>query len=125
MRRSRSAWPAAPLGALAPNFPVPAGGVSVERVPELLERYGRDVILRVIAASHRIRASAPHRGDVVHPEDRIDREALEQPLLDHGLRPGAARFAELLSSRGISNDTTVVFYGDKNNWWATYALIPS
>ena len=22
---------------------------------------------------------------------------------------------------GISNDTTVVFYGDKNNWWATYA----
>jgi thiosulfate/3-mercaptopyruvate sulfurtransferase len=22
---------------------------------------------------------------------------------------------------GIGNDTTVVFYGDKNNWWATYA----
>jgi thiosulfate/3-mercaptopyruvate sulfurtransferase len=21
-----------------------------------------------------------------------------------------------------SNDTTVVFYGDKNNWWAAYAL---
>jgi thiosulfate/3-mercaptopyruvate sulfurtransferase len=34
----------------------------------------------------------------------------------------AARFAELLASKGISNDTTVVFYGDKNNWWATYAL---
>ncbi|MDZ4721671.1 MAG: sulfurtransferase [Roseiflexaceae bacterium] len=32
------------------------------------------------------------------------------------------RFEELAASFGISNDTTVVFYGDKNNWWATYAL---
>jgi thiosulfate/3-mercaptopyruvate sulfurtransferase len=28
----------------------------------------------------------------------------------------------LLRSKGINNDTTIVFYGDKNNWWATYAL---
>lgn len=34
----------------------------------------------------------------------------------------SARFAQLLSSKGISNDTTVVFYGDKHNWWAAYAL---
>jgi thiosulfate/3-mercaptopyruvate sulfurtransferase len=32
------------------------------------------------------------------------------------------RFAQLLSEKGISNDTTVIFYGDKNNWWATYAF---
>jgi thiosulfate/3-mercaptopyruvate sulfurtransferase len=32
------------------------------------------------------------------------------------------RFAQLLSGKGISRDTTVVFYGDKNNWWATYAF---
>ncbi|MGH3613202.1 MAG: sulfurtransferase [Pseudonocardia sp.] len=31
-------------------------------------------------------------------------------------------FAQLCGERGISRDTTVVFYGDKNNWWATYAL---
>ncbi len=31
-------------------------------------------------------------------------------------------FEELLSSRGIANDTAVVFYGDKNNWWACYAF---
>ena len=31
-------------------------------------------------------------------------------------------FQTLLSSRGIANDTTVVFYGDKNNWWACYAF---
>jgi thiosulfate/3-mercaptopyruvate sulfurtransferase len=32
------------------------------------------------------------------------------------------RFAEICSERGIARDTTVVFYGDRNNWWATYAL---
>jgi thiosulfate/3-mercaptopyruvate sulfurtransferase len=32
------------------------------------------------------------------------------------------RFEQLLATKGISNDTTVVFYGDKNNWWATYAF---
>jgi thiosulfate/3-mercaptopyruvate sulfurtransferase len=31
-------------------------------------------------------------------------------------------FQRLLRSRGISSDTTVVLYGDKNNWWATYAF---
>jgi len=35
---------------------------------------------------------------------------------------GHERFAELCSQKGISNDTTVVFYGDKNNWWACYAF---
>ncbi len=35
---------------------------------------------------------------------------------------GRAEFAALLASRGIANDTTAVFYGDKNNWWATYAF---
>ncbi len=31
-------------------------------------------------------------------------------------------FAALMSERGISRDTTLVLYGDKNNWWAAYAL---
>jgi thiosulfate/3-mercaptopyruvate sulfurtransferase len=31
-------------------------------------------------------------------------------------------FAALLGSKGITRDTTVVIYGDKNNWWAAYAL---
>jgi thiosulfate/3-mercaptopyruvate sulfurtransferase len=31
-------------------------------------------------------------------------------------------FETLLSNHGIANDTTVVFYGDKNNWWACYAF---
>jgi thiosulfate/3-mercaptopyruvate sulfurtransferase len=31
-------------------------------------------------------------------------------------------FAALLSRKGISRGDTVVIYGDKNNWWAAYAL---
>jgi thiosulfate/3-mercaptopyruvate sulfurtransferase len=31
-------------------------------------------------------------------------------------------FAALLSRKGISRDDTIVIYGDKNNWWAAYAL---
>src|SRR5699024_3347454 len=33
-----------------------------------------------------------------------------------------AGFSDLLSRKGISRDDTVVIYGDKNNWWAAYAL---
>src|SRR6201982_914724 len=31
-------------------------------------------------------------------------------------------FARLMSEKGIGRDTTLVLYGDKNNWWAAYAL---
>ena len=33
-----------------------------------------------------------------------------------------AGFAALAASKGISRDSTVVIYGDRNNWWAAYAL---
>ena len=33
-----------------------------------------------------------------------------------------AGFEALASRIGITPDTLLVFYGDKNNWWATYAL---
>ena len=45
---------------------------------------------------------------------------LNDPLVrDYIDRP---RFQRLLRSKGINEDTTIVFYGDKNNWWATYAF---
>ena len=34
---------------------------------------------------------------------------------------GAEGFSALAKRIGITPDTTVVFYGDKNNWWACYA----
>lgn len=32
------------------------------------------------------------------------------------------QFAELMDASGIARDTTVILYGDKNNWWAAYTL---
>ncbi len=34
---------------------------------------------------------------------------------------GPQQFGKLMDSIGVKNDTTVVFYGDRNNWWAAYA----
>ena len=34
----------------------------------------------------------------------------------------ATEFAQLMQRKGISNDDTVVLYGDKSNWWAAYAF---
>jgi thiosulfate/3-mercaptopyruvate sulfurtransferase len=31
-------------------------------------------------------------------------------------------FAKLMRAKGVTRDTTLVFYGDNNNWWAAYAL---
>lgn len=45
---------------------------------------------------------------------------LQDPLRRDFLSKEA--FERLCSSLGIGNDTTVVFYGDKSNWFATYAF---
>ncbi|AGW41225.1 thiosulfate sulfurtransferase [Leifsonia xyli subsp. cynodontis DSM 46306] len=45
---------------------------------------------------------------------------LNDPVIRDYVSP--ERFAELLGSKGIARDTTVVVYGDKSNWWAAYAL---
>ncbi|MER3408863.1 MAG: sulfurtransferase [Thermoleophilia bacterium] len=42
-------------------------------------------------------------------------DPVERDLIDK------ASFERLMGSRGIGNDTTVVLYGDKNNWFAAYA----
>ncbi len=44
-------------------------------------------------------------------QDPVRRDYLDQ-----------VHFEQLMSEKGIANDTTVVFYGDKNNWWACYAF---
>lgn len=45
---------------------------------------------------------------------------LNHPLYRDYLRKDA--FSELMSRIGATPKTTVVFYGDKNNWWASYAF---
>jgi ribulose-bisphosphate carboxylase large chain len=44
---------ASPMGTLRPIFPVPAGGISLPRVPELCAFYGDDVILLIGGDLHR------------------------------------------------------------------------
>src|ERR671933_836712 len=43
-------------------------------------------------------------------QDPVERDLVDKPT-----------FERLMSERGISNDSTVVLYGDKNNWFAAYA----
>lgn len=44
-------------------------------------------------------------------QDNVRRDLIEKSALE-----------ELLSKSGISNDTTILLYGDNNNWFAAYAL---
>ena len=82
---------------------------------------------------------AQHLGD---PDVRLLESNEDLLLYDVGHIPGALKidwisdlndaltrdyldrenFQELVRRLGINQDTTVVFYGDKNNWWACYAL---
>jgi thiosulfate/3-mercaptopyruvate sulfurtransferase len=43
-------------------------------------------------------------------------DPLTRDYVDH------ARLQSLLRSKGVDTDTTLVLYGDKNNWWATYTF---
>src|SRR2546423_3325162 len=43
-------------------------------------------------------------------QDPIERDLVEKE-----------QFEQLMGSRGIGTDTTIVVYGDKNNWFAAYA----
>src|ERR671912_73033 len=53
-----------------------------------------------------------------HPEVLVSTDWVEQHLKDDSVR----LIESLMSRIGATKDTTVVFYGDKNNWWATYAF---
>jgi len=82
---------------------------------------------------------AEHRND---PNIRIVESDEDILLYDVGHIPGAIKvdwqselqhqvvrdyidkdaFGRLIGSKGIRQDHTVVFYGDRNNWWACYAF---
>src|SRR3954468_8209944 len=44
--------------------------------------------------------------------------ALQDPVKRDFLGP--KEFGDLMGERGISNDHTIVLYGDRNNWFAAY-----
>jgi thiosulfate/3-mercaptopyruvate sulfurtransferase len=61
--------------------------------------------------------STGHIPGAVHIDWQSD---LNDPLVRDYI--SAEQFAALAGRHGITPETTVVFYGDKNNWWATYAF---
>jgi thiosulfate/3-mercaptopyruvate sulfurtransferase len=74
-----------------------------------------------------VRIAESNEDDLLYPSGHIP-GAVEidwtQDLNDPVQRDylSAEAFADLMSRKGITPETTVVFYGDKSNWWAAYAL---
>lgn len=89
--------------------------VSTEWVAENLDN--TDQVRLVESNEDLLLYSTGHIPNAVHIDWVNDlNDAIRRDYLD------AEQFASLLGKNGISPDTTVVFYGDKNNWWATYAF---
>lgn len=89
--------------------------VSTNWVTENLER--TDEVRLVESNEDVLLYSTGHIANAVHIDWVADlNDAVKRDYLNE------SQFADLLSRNGISEDTTVVFYGDKNNWWACYAF---
>lgn len=96
------------------GFAIPDALVSTEWVAEHLD----DSTVRIVESNEDpLLYSAGHIPGAIHIDwvtdlnDQVRRDYLSKEA-----------FETLLSKHGITNDTLVVFYGDKNNWWACYAF---
>ncbi len=104
--------------------------------PELSDRFASFAHPEVLVSTEWVEANLEAEGLVLI---ECDEDIL---LFETGHIPGAAKLdwhtelnhpvtrdyldgqdmASLLSSKGISRDDFIVIYGDKSNWWATYAF---
>lgn len=82
------------------------------------ENLGNTGTIRLVESNEDVLLySTGHIQNAVHIDWVADlNDAIKRDYLDEN------HFAALLAKNGIGNDTTVVFYGDKNNWWACYAF---
>ncbi|MFC7132447.1 MULTISPECIES: sulfurtransferase [Salinibaculum] len=92
--------------------------VSPEWVDERLEAFGRDDpeyrLVEVDAYPETYRdAHVPGAVTLEWQEHLRDATVFDVP--------SESRFERLLGTRGITDETTVVFYGDTQNWFAAYA----
>ena len=85
---------------------------------EWVAAHGSDPSIRLVESNEDILLyDVGHIPGAVKVDWHVD---LNDPVVrDYISKP---QFEALMARRGIANDTTVVFYGDKNNWWATYAF---
>jgi thiosulfate/3-mercaptopyruvate sulfurtransferase len=88
--------------------------VSTEWLATRLEEPG----MRVVESNEDVLLyDTGHIPGAVHIDWRAD---LQDDLVRDYISPKA--FAEVCGRNGITPETTVLFYGDKSNWWACYAL---
>jgi thiosulfate/3-mercaptopyruvate sulfurtransferase len=92
----------------------PEALVSTDWVAEHLD----DPSVRIVESNEDVLLySTGHVPGAVHIDWRGDLQ--DQTVRDY---VSTGEFAALCSRNGIGPETTVVFYGDKSNWWACYAL---
>jgi len=85
---------------------------------EWLASHLDDPSLRIVESNEDVLLyDTGHIPGAVHIDWRAD---LNDNLIRDYIEPDA--FATLCARNGISPETTVVFYGDKSNWWACYAF---
>ena len=83
-----------------------------------VEQHLKDPAIRLIESNEdTLLYAAGHIPGAVHVDWTSDLN--DQIRRDYITRAG---FEQLMSRIGATKDTTVVFYGDKNNWWACYAF---
>jgi thiosulfate/3-mercaptopyruvate sulfurtransferase len=98
----------------ASQYAHPEALVSTEWVAEHL----KDPSVRIIESNEDVLLyDTGHIPGAVHVDWR--RDLNDQVIRDY-LDPKG--FATLAGKIGITPETTVIFYGDKSNWWACYAL---
>lgn len=83
-----------------------------------VEAHKNDAGVRIIESNEDVLLyDVGHIPGAVHIDWRRD---LQDDLIRDYITP--ERFAKLCEKNGITPDTLCVFYGDKSNWWACYAL---
>src|SRR4051812_31215942 len=83
-----------------------------------LEKHLTDDGVRIVESNEDILLyDTGHIPGAVHIDWRSD---LQDAVIRDYIAP--EKFAKLCSRNGITPETTCVFYGDKSNWWACYAL---
>lgn len=86
--------------------------------PEWLEAHLNDPNVRIVEANED--ATLYEKGHIPNAVRLHWKDDLQDPVIRDWLP--RERFGRLLGELGLRSDHTVIFYGDKNNWFATYTF---
>jgi thiosulfate/3-mercaptopyruvate sulfurtransferase len=103
------------------NSPIESRGYAVPHVlvdTDWVAAHSTDPLVRIVESNEDtlLYASGHIPGAIQIDWTRDLNDQIRRDYIDR------AGFEALCARHGISPDTTVVFYGDKNNWWACYAF---